>query len=68
MALCPVSGTPCCDDLCYGGGCLESGEERLPMLHKCGACGYHHSDEDECDVEYDEELEMPPESETPGNV
>lgn len=35
---CPADGSACCDDLCYGGGCIETGE---PMLVRClGAeCG-----------------------------
>jgi hypothetical protein len=36
MAYCPADGKPCIDDLCYGGGCLRTGE---PMLTPCPGCG-----------------------------
>lgn len=34
--LCPADLKPCCDDLCYGGGCLLNGEEMIPPCAKCG--------------------------------
>lgn len=53
MAMCPVDGKPCCDDLCYGGECLRGGGE---MWHLCNACGKYHDDADEynlCEAEDD---------------
>jgi len=38
MAICPDTGKGCCDDICYGGGCLKMHGE--PMLQRCpGGCG-----------------------------
>lgn len=34
--LCPKDEKPCCDDLCYSGGCLLTG---TGMLESCGVCG-----------------------------
>jgi hypothetical protein len=34
--VCPVDGKGCCDDLCYGGGCLRM--EGYPMLVVCDFC------------------------------
>ena len=45
--ICPKDGKPCCDDLCYGGGCLEL--EGAPMLYRCPGCGVLISDEDDLD-------------------
>ena len=36
MSVCPKDGKPCCDDLCYGGGCLQMGD--YPMLRICDFC------------------------------
>lgn len=47
MARCPVDLTNCCDDLCYGGGCLKGGGE---MLDFCQLCKQWHSPEDEFDI------------------
>ena len=33
--VCPATGGGCCDDLCYGGGCLMTGEEMLPICDNC---------------------------------
>ena len=41
--LCPKDFKPCCDDLCYGGGCLITGEA---MYERCGGCGALVSDDD----------------------
>lgn len=50
---CPKDFQPCCDDLCYGSGCLEM--DGLPMYEKCPGCGKFISEEDtdscECDPE-----------------
>jgi hypothetical protein len=57
MALCPVDGKGCCDDLCYGGGCIRGGGE---MLHFCHICEQYHDDEDsfdECDGGDDDDFE-----------
>lgn len=35
--LCPKTGAGCCDDLCYGAGCLEMGG--YAMLAICDFCG-----------------------------
>ena len=35
--LCPKDGTPCCDDLCHGSGCLAMGG--YEMLSVCDFCG-----------------------------
>lgn len=43
--LCPKDLKGCCDDLCYGGGCILTGEA---MVYKC-ACGYFVSDDDHSD-------------------
>jgi len=37
MSLCPKDGKPCCDDLCYAGGCLMM--DGYHMLEVCDACG-----------------------------
>lgn len=34
--ICPKDLKPCCDDLCYGGGCLAMGG--YPMLERCQFC------------------------------
>ena len=34
--LCPKTLKPCCDDLCYGSGCLATGSEMIPTCGKCG--------------------------------
>lgn len=36
MSLCPANGRPCCDDLCYGGGCMKM--DGYPMLERCDFC------------------------------
>ena len=33
---CPKDLKGCCDDLCYGGGCIEGAG---PMLNACADCG-----------------------------
>lgn len=43
---CPKDLRPCCDDLCYGGGCFAGAG---PMLTKCQGCGAFISDEDSTD-------------------
>jgi len=35
--ICPKSGRGCCDDMCYGSGCLEM--DGYPMLRICRSCG-----------------------------
>lgn len=35
--ICPKDGSPCCDDLCHGSGCLQM--EGYPMLAECDLCG-----------------------------
>ena len=61
MAICPKTMTGCCDDLCYGGGCLKM-PGVMPMT-QCAGCGQLVSidgmdelDECECDqqVNWDE--------------
>ncbi len=37
MSICPHDKEPCCDDLCYGSGCLRM--NGYPMLHRCVICG-----------------------------
>lgn len=57
MALCPIDGKGCCDDLCYGGGCIRGGGG---MLHFCHICEQYHDDEDsfdECDGDYEDDEE-----------
>lgn len=57
MAYCPVDMTACVDDLCYGGGCIESGESMLVRClgPECGALidddGFDFCDECERDCE-----------------
>jgi hypothetical protein len=61
MAICPADMKPCCDDLCYGGGCMRLGGES--MLERCaGGCGglvaTDGSDNHDCrcdPVEYEDE-------------
>ena len=36
MMLCPKDGEPCCDDLCYGGGCIQM--DGYPMIRLCPFC------------------------------
>lgn len=58
---CPKDFRPCCDDLCYGGGCLAM--EGAPMLQKCDGCGAFISEEDSdnCTCDYEEfPLPAPP--------
>lgn len=43
--ICPKDGKPCCDDLCYGGGCLYGGGPNFPL---CPACGSTVDDLGEC--------------------
>ena len=51
--LCPKNLAPCCDDLCYGGGCIEM--NGAAMYERCGGCGALISDDDveECTCEDD---------------
>ena len=55
--ICPKDMQPCCDDLCYGGGCLMM--DGAPMLHKCLGCNAWISDDDTmdcvCEPEYFED-------------
>lgn len=37
MAICPKDGKACCDDLCYGGGCMQM--PGAAMLETCDVCG-----------------------------
>jgi hypothetical protein len=37
MSICPKDFTPCCDDLCHGGGCLRM--QGSPMLQVCPVYG-----------------------------
>jgi hypothetical protein len=57
--LCPADFEPCCDDLCYGGGCLRNG---MAMYYHC-ACGalvsVDDSDECCCPMNYDEDDNLP---------
>ena len=57
MAICPKDMKPCCDDLCYGGGCLALGG--YPMLHECSMCGQLVDEENggECACCDDDEYE-----------
>ena len=48
---CPKDGKTCCDDLCYGGGCLQM--DGAPMLYKC-ECGALVSDDDHMDCTCEE--------------
>lgn len=52
--ICPKTLKGCCDDLCHGGGCLESDGE--PMMSPCIGCGQPISDEfmDLCTCDPDE--------------
>ncbi len=43
--VCPIDLKGCCDDLCYGGGCLRGGGA---MVYKCN-CGQYVSDDDHSD-------------------
>lgn len=56
MALCPKDWKPCCDDLCYGAGCLRTGQ---PMYERCSGCGNYvaidWSDDDDCTCDYDDD-------------
>ena len=42
--ICPFDKRPCCDDLCYGGGCLRMDGEA--MLDRCDECGQTVSSEE----------------------
>lgn len=44
--LCPKDLKPCIDDLCYGGGCIFTGEA---MYSLCSGCGNYSSDDDDMD-------------------
>lgn len=37
MSYCPIDGKPCCDDLCHGGGCIQTGFSE-PMDRRCERC------------------------------
>lgn len=54
MGLCPKDFRPCCDDLCYGGGCIYTGEA---LYERCTGCGNLVSDDDhdECTCEYEDD-------------
>ena len=55
--LCPKDLKPCCDDLCYGGGCIEM--DGYPMLTVCYKCGGAIDKEipecSTCSCDYDDE-------------
>ena len=34
---CPKDGSACCDDLCYGSGCMQM--DGYAMLVECDVCG-----------------------------
>ena len=55
MGLCPKDFKPCCDDLCYGGGCIYTGEA---LYERCLGCGNLVSDDDheECTCEYEDDF------------
>ena len=65
MALCPKDFKPCCDDVCYGAGCILMGG--MPMYQRCQGCGEYvaidGSDNDDCvcepDYEEFDEEELP---------
>ena len=52
--ICPKDMRVCCDDLCYGGGCLAM--DGAPKLYKCDGCGAWISDDDmmdcQCEPDY----------------
>lgn len=54
--ICPATRKGCCDDLCYGGGCLRMHGES--MLIRCDGCGHlvaaDGSDNEECTCEPDD--------------
>lgn len=57
MAICPVDGKGCCDDLCYGGQCVQSEHGESPLFH-CDLCNKYHDEDDYlgvCDANDDEE-------------
>lgn len=60
--LCPRDFKPCIDDLCYGGGCIES--DGAAMYTRCPGCHALISDDDTygctCDDYEDMELTPPP--------
>jgi hypothetical protein len=61
MAICPVDGKGCCDDLCYGGSCIQSEHGEGPLF-KCDLCGKFHGDDDSlgmCDALDDLEEDGP---------
>ena len=36
MQVCPIDLRPCCDDICYGAGCLRGGgEDMIQICHLC---------------------------------
>lgn len=53
MAICPFDMKSCCDDLCYGGGCIHLPE--FQPLRPCSGCGeligIHGGDADDCTCE-----------------
>ena len=42
--ICSRDGKPCCDDLCYGGGCIRGGVG----LHHCTVCNTVYCDDEGC--------------------
>ena len=64
MAICLATLKGCCDDICYGSGCLKLDGE--PMLERCrGGCGalvaIDGSDSEDCECEpeeWDDEKEI----------
>jgi hypothetical protein len=56
MGICPKDFKPCCDDICYGGGCIHTGES---MLRQCTGCNEYVSedggDECSCEPDYDDD-------------
>lgn len=55
MAICPKDLKPCCDDICYGSGCMLL--PGVSMLTHCSGCGQlvsvDGSDDWECECEDD---------------
>lgn len=54
MGICPATLRGCCDDLCYGSGCLKGcGEVMFP----CPGCGKPVSDDDSelCTCDYSDD-------------
>ena len=52
--ICPKDFKPCCDDLCYGGGCILM--DGAAMYEECPGCGklISENDHDNCICEPDD--------------